>query len=506
MTSRILREAGPVHLKELLELCAVDSELFSRTFFPKTVRQESPHFHSLIWNLIEGDQRLVNVQIFRGGAKTSLLRLYTAKRIAYGLAHTVLYIGKSEGHAVRSVKWLRRQVEFNKAFAGAFKLSKGMKWQDTEISIHHGVDNYDVSVMAMGITGSVRGINEDDYRPDLIVIDDVIDEENSSTDEGRHKISELIYGALKESLAPASESPDAKMVMLQTPLNKQDASTLALSDREWSSASFGCWTSDTADRQLSEQESAWPQRWPSATLRLEKTAAIERNKLSLWLREKECKIVSPETSAFNADWLQYFDLEPSYMTKIMAIDPVPPPSEIQIAKGFRGKDYEAFAVVGKHQGDYYLLDYSINRGHEPNWTVSEFFRLALKWQPRRIIVEAVAYQRTLAWILRKAMNHQKRYFVIKESDDKRKKFDKIVDGLSGPASNSHLFIREDQHEFIEQFRSYPDVSNDDLIEAVAVAVAELSGESVLDLEDDEYEEIIMEERGIKPLSYDRGAP
>ena len=458
-------------LSELVKLCAVDSNLFAHTFFPKTLRQSSAPFHKEIWNILDSKDRLVNVQVFRGGAKTTLLRIYAAKRIAYGLAHTILYVGKSEGHALRSVKWLRRQIEFNHAYSQTFGLRAGKKWQDVEAEIYHGTDDYPIWIMATGITGSVRGILQDDFRPDLIIVDDVLDEENTATPEQRQKITTLIYGALKESLAPASEAPDAKLSLLQTPLNREDASTLALADNEWRSAVFGCWTSDTADFPLTRQESAWASRWPSETLRKEKQAAIDRNQLSLWLREKECKIVSPETSSFKPEWLQFYDLTPEHMTVVLVIDPVPPPSDIQIAKGLRTKDFEALTVVGRHKNDFYLLDYSLNRGHEPNWTIAEFFRLALKWHPRRVIVESVAYQRTLAWLLKEAMRHQGRYYVIEETDDKRKKYDKIVDGLSGPASNKRLHIKREHSEFVSQFTSYPDVSHDDLIETVAVGVA-----------------------------------
>ncbi len=491
-------------LDELIELCAVDNDLFGSTFFPKTARQKSPPFHKEIWELLESNHRLVNLQVFRGGAKTSILRMYTAKRIAYHFAHTILYVGKSEGHATRSVKWLRRQIEFNKPFAQAYQLKPGSKWQDTEAEIFVGKEEKPVWIIAMGITGSVRGINMDDFRPDLIVVDDVLDEENSATPGQRQKISDLIYGALKESLAPESEAPDAKLAMLQTPMGKEDASTLALDDPEWKSKVFGCFTEATTNLSLHNQESVWPERWTSEVLRNEKRAAIERNKLSLFIREKECKIISPETSSFREEWLQFYDLLPEdRITSVMAVDPVPPPSDIQIAKGMRGKDYEAFAVVGRHKGNFYLLEYSIRRGHEPDWSISEFFRLCLKWLPRKVIVEAVAYQRTLAWLFKKAMDHQRRYFVIQEMTDKRSKYDRIVDGLSGPSANKKLFIRKDHHEFIAQFRAYPDIANDDLIEAVAVAVAELSN---FGYDESAYEDLMEEEDDIPVLAYVRGAP
>lgn len=496
---------GVVSSVELVQLGAVDSIFFSRTFFPRAIRQSSPNMHREVWNLLEEpNSRLVNIQIFRGGAKTTLLRCYTAKRIAYGLAHTILYIGKSEGHAARSIKWLRTQIEHNKQFVQTFNLRAGKKWSDTEAEIWQGTDEFPVWIVGMGITGSVRGINMDNFRPDLIVVDDVIDEENSSTPDGRKKISDLIYGALKESLAPASEAPDAKMVMLQTPLNREDASTVALTDPEWKSAKFGCWTEETKDFPTEQQESVWPSRWTSAELRKEKEASFARNKVSLWMREKECRIISPETSAFRPEWLKYYDLEPEGLTTVLAIDPVPPPTDLQISKGLRGKDYECLAVVGRRGADYYLLEYSAHRGHEPNWTIAEFFRLCLKYRPRKVVVETIAYQKTLSWLLKKAMENQRRYWVIEDFADRRKKFDRIVDGLSGPTAEGHFYVKPEQVEFIQQFTEYPDVAYDDIVEAVAVATQKVS-ELIYD-DTGDYDAYLYEEDNMKTLTYQRGCP
>ena len=494
-----------VDLEELIELCAIDSELFCRTFFAETFRQASPAIHREAWALLESEHRYVNIQMARDFAKTTLLRAYTAKRIAYALAHTILYIGKSEGHAIRSVDWPRSQIQYNRPFSGAFGLFPGKKWQDTKMEILHKGEgeNRKIVVLGMGITGSVRGINEEGRRPDLIVIDDVIGDDNAATPEQRQKIEDLILGALKNSLAPATEVPDAKIVMLQTPLDKEDASCKALQDPEWESLVFGCWTKATMGLPIEQQRSAWPARWPDATLRAEKTAAIQRNKLSIWLKEKECILTSPETSSFREDWLQFWTVLPERMQIVIVIDPVPPPSDIQIKKGLKGKDYEAFAVVGLHSGRYFLLEYAVQRGHEPDWTIAEFFRLAEKYKPRAIVVESVAYQRTLAWLLRNAMRVRRRYFVVKEYTDKRKKFDRILDGLSGPAAAGQFYVNRAHTDFIEQFRTYPSVSHDDLIEAVAIGISELSGANY-DLVDADY--TVEDERDIPPLQYALGAP
>lgn len=496
-----------VDMREIVELGAVDSVFFAETFFPKTMRMKSPPFAHEVWNALDSTSRLVNLQIFRGGSKTSICRVFGAKKVAYAQARTILWIGKSQDKAIHSVKWLRKQVEFNKLYANTFSLRPGSKWQDLECEIFHGVDEVPITILAYGITGPVRGINIDDYRPDLILLDDIIDEEIAASPVQRETVENLVYGALKESLAPVTEAPDAKMVMLQTPMNRDDLSMKALKDREWRSVRVSCWTKETEDLDLEERISSWETRFPSDVLRNEKRAAIRRNQVSIFTREKECKIVAREEATFLEHWLRFYDLEPDEekFYTIMLIDPVPPPSEAELKKGLRDKDFECLTIITRVHDKFYLREYSAKRGHDPSWTISEFFRLAGRYNPRRIYVESVAYQRTLAWLLRKAMEHQRRYYVIEEITDKRSKHQRIVDGLSGPASNGKLFIRREHEDFIQQFVDYPNVSHDDIIETVAVGCEKLSGRGADD-PGESWEEILEEERDLPRLNYARGAP
>src|SRR5262245_22185504 len=128
----------PTH--ELIKLCAADSDFFAHTFFPKATRAISPPFSKQIWSALENPKhRLLNIEVFRGGAKTTRLRIFTAKRIAYGISRTILYVGASESHAVRSVQWLRSQIEpligadgtaQPSAFAATFGLRPGKTWPE----------------------------------------------------------------------------------------------------------------------------------------------------------------------------------------------------------------------------------------------------------------------------------------------------------------------------------------------------------------------------------------
>src|SRR5687767_2949201 len=213
---------------------------YGTIFFPKTVRQASPTFHSTIGRVLyDASVRYAAFMVFRDGAKTTLLRIFTSQRIAYAISRTIMFVSISQAHSVLSVRWLKRQVEQNTRWASAFGLVKGDKGTDEWIEIVH-TKQLDaegkpirINVLAAGITGQIRGFNIEDFRPDLIVCDDISNEEPTATEEQRLKYFDLFFNALANSLAPESEAPAAKMVLLQTPLNKMDIITQCEKDPEW---------------------------------------------------------------------------------------------------------------------------------------------------------------------------------------------------------------------------------------------------------------------------------
>jgi len=454
-------------IEEVVKLGAVDPLFFGRVFFPKAMGQRSPGFHREVMEaLVAPQNRYVAVEVFRGGAKTTLLRVFTALRIAYGLSHTILFVSDSQAHALKSLEWLKKAVMFNRLFAEVFGLRPGVRWALEDIEIVSERTGHTARVLALGITGQIRGINIDDHRPDLIVVDDACSEENVGTPEQRQKLQQLFFGALEKSLVPRTENPHAKMVLLQTPLDRDDLVECCMRDPQWFSLRFGCFDESG--------ESRWPERFPTEQLLADKEAHIRRNQLSLWMREMECRVVSKETSYFRAEWLRHWEILPDRMSVVMAIDPAPPVSEEARKKGRLG-DYQVIVAVGFHQGKAYLLEYVMNRDQEVEELAAEFFRMAEKYRPRKVVVESVAYQRTLARYLKVKMREVGRFVPVIEVTDKRKKRDRILQALSGRAANGDLYIHASHVEFVEQFADYPDVRHDDLLDAVAMALDHSGG-------------------------------
>jgi phage terminase large subunit-like protein len=507
MPPQLAEKRAPT-LAELVSLCAVDDRLFCKTFFPLTFRDEFPSYSDRIDDALASCNRYINLQIFRGGAKTTKCRAYAARRIAYGQSRTIMIITAAQDKAEKTVRWLKKAVTRNRFFASTFQLRPGRKWAENEIEVIHDLYHHTVAVVAFGIHGSVRGVNIDDYRPDLILVDDVVDEENSATVLQRDKIENLILGAVKNTLAPASECPDAKLVLLQTPLNAEDVSMKAAKDPQYLTIRQPCWTADTENLPLEMRRSVWEKRFPSKDLIKDKIGHIARNKASIFSREMEVKIVTAETAAFKREWLRYYDPDtmPSInkMHTVLAIDPVPPPSPNEVAKDLHTKNYEVLACVGHYKGDYYLLEYQCNRGHDPSWTVKTMFDLARKWKVKEIVVETFAYQKTLAWLLNAAMQTQRFYIPLTENRDKRSKFDKISDAFSQVCPFGNLYILPSMADFISQFTDYPSVVFDDILDAIAQAITRLKEIQIADSSEG-YDDPEIED-GFEPVKLIRSAP
>ena len=451
-----MSEVESVNLGELVRLCAVDDELYARVFFPKTVRQSSPPFHRKIDEALAGENRYISIMVMRDGAKTSKLRLFVSKRIAYGISHTILFVSSAQSHAIKSIEWVKRAVEFNTKWAQTFGLTKGSRWSSEDIEILHGVDKYPIRLIALGITGQIRGVNIDDYRPDLIVVDDPDDEETTATAEQRKKTSDLFFGALAKSLAPATEAPLAKMVLLQTPLNADDLVSTCTKDQQWLSLKFGCFDASG--------QSIWPARYPTETLLADKEAHVRRGQLAMWMREKECEIVPEGGASFNPENLKYWDVLPEKLTYIIAIDPA--------SSGAKGADDQVIAVLGFWRADVYLVEYTANKGEMPEAAVATLMEYITRYRPLCIVIESVAYQRVLAWYVEQEMKRSRKYVPVHRVQDRRRKADRILQAIGSVTGYGRLRVKTTHFEFLKQYGNYSPLGrdHDDVLDAVAMGI------------------------------------
>ena len=444
--------------KEAALLGAESLTLFGHLFFPRTFRQGSPAFHEDIGRRLYAPTRKNLLLVFRDGAKTTLLRTFCAQRIAYDISRTIMFVSVSQDHSIHSIRWLKRAVERNALYRDIFGLKPGNKWTDEWIEIHNDITGTVTNVLALGITGQIRGFNIDDFRPDLIVADDILSDENTRTKDQREKVSDLFEGALYNSLAAQSEAPAAKIVLLQTPFHVDDLAMRCAKDPHWNPAVYGILGPDG--------KSAWESKFPTAVVQEERDSAFIRGRKRLWMREKMCIIAKSENKLLDSEKLKYWTEVPTDLLHFMAIDPASADSP--------KADENVVMCVGIKGSDVYVLGYEASTNVMPDRCATQFFDLALRFPPiLRAGVESIAYQRVLAWYLETEMRNRGIYVPIDKIQDQRKKSDKILQHIPLLLAYGHLYIHASMRTFIEQMDEWDpsdDNVHDDILDALSMAI------------------------------------
>jgi phage terminase large subunit-like protein len=455
----LIKELSP---QELAFFYFKDHSAYKQEFFQNTVRQESPKFHKIIEDQLASGNRYNGFSVFRDGAKTTLLRIFASKRIAYGVSRTIVYVSNSSDNAERSIDWIKKQVEKNTKWASFYGLKPGRRWASNEIQIDHELLGITITMIAVGIRGQTRGINIEDYRPDLIIADDVDDEDTTNTPEQCRKYVKIFFGSIVRSLTPESENPHAMVCVLQTPLAEGDIISTCSRDPQWNVKQISCFSQNG--------ESNWPARYPLETLKKDKEAMTARRLLSVWLREMEVTIASDEGKAFDANWLKFYESLPASFDAIcIAIDPASADSD--------RADDNAIVMWGKSSGNYYLIAVSAETGQTHIDTsrilFEQFVPLARKLSNSVLLVgiETIGYQRNLKTQIEADQRNYGIFFVIQAIQDRRSKYDRILQAFSGNAFAGKVFCSKNDTKFIEQFTLYDRaIAHEDVLDASAIAL------------------------------------
>jgi predicted phage terminase large subunit-like protein len=452
----------------VIDTCADDLIFFGKTFFPKTFKNESPEFHHEIAELIDGPEN-GQAAVFRGGSKTTLTRVGCAKKLSFGETNMTLIIGKGQDHAIKTILWLKNQIENNKTWTDTFKIKKAMdkstgrpkKWTDEWITVYNELLDKEVNFIAYGILGQIRGMNLDDCRPDFIICDDILDDENSATEEQREKVKDRFWGAVMKSLTRKEENPLAKCIMLQTPIHPEDLSMDIRKLASWTSHVYSCFDA--------HGNSTWEEQFSTESLKAEKADYQRMNKMSVWNREMEVNPTSAELKLFRDTWINYYDLLPPGAIRILTVDPTPPPKNEKIEQNPSKLDDAVVMISGFHNHRFFCEDYYTTKSPQTSELVSKIFEYYIKYRPTYVGVETHLFQRTLKTELEKEMHIRGIFFMIIPIEDKRNKFVRIKDTLQGLASQGMVYIKSHMTDFYSQFVDYPQVKHDDILDAFSLA-------------------------------------
>jgi predicted phage terminase large subunit-like protein len=133
-------------------------------------------------------------------------------------------------------------------------------------------------------------------------------------------------------------------------------------------------------------------------------------------------------------------------------------------------DQAAIVVSGQAPDEKAFVLKTYARRDDPSEYVDAIFELAMRWRPRVVGIEQAGQQNTIHHFEKKMKREGVYFNVVPLKHMNRVKEERIRTSLEPIIASQELFVLHSQTELIEQLKNYPDVANDDVVDALAYAV------------------------------------
>lgn len=485
------------------KLGAIDMEFFGRAYFPHYFSRPSPEFHrelDAIWQqgvlkgrypLTPADTKAISrlpgvrraVAAPRGHAKTTDLTFKgTMHSTLYGYKHYPIIISDSSEQAEGFLDNIRVEFEENTAILEDFGPLAGSVWRSNVL-----VTKTNIKIEAIGSGKKIRGRKHRNWRPDLIILDDVENDENVRTPEQRSKLKNWFDKAVSKS---GDDYTD--IVYIGTLLHYDSLLAKTLTNPAYRSIKY------KAVIQFSQADDLW-QQWESIftdlsnddreadalaffqahkAAMLEGTQVLWEEKLSYYdlmvMRvsegeasfnsEEQNEPINPDDCLFMEEWFEYYnEAEINFRDPVFDFFGFIDPS---LGKTKRS-DFSAIVTLAKHRssGYMYVVDADIERRH-PDRIIADvlakerWLRASFGHGYRKLGAETNQFQWFLKEELAKASAKAGLYLPIEEVQQTSDKVMRIQT-LQPDVKNKYIKFNRRHKRLLEQLTQFPMGAHDD---------------------------------------------
>lgn len=308
---KLLREAdswGSVNtesvegdLRQIIAALRVDAEFFIEFFLAEQLDMPVPEFHKQIWSLLtDQEKERVLLAIPRDHAKTTLAKLVVVWYWLFTTHRFCVYLSNTNAIAKGACKDI---IEF--LFTPNFQQVFG-KVEMVKSSENESLWIFDLKtpsgqvkrciLRAIGQGQQMRGINIDNQRPDIAVIDDVEDNENTSSEAQQKKLDMWMFGPFIKALARKK-----KILWLGNMLSKTSLLARLSRNARWNPVVFGCLIRDNASGVL---HPLWEGKWSVDALKDDFKEYKDLGLIESWMCEM-MNMPGHGENGFTADQIHY---------------------------------------------------------------------------------------------------------------------------------------------------------------------------------------------------------
>lgn len=370
---------------QAIELLREGQEFFVHFFMGEELEYEIPQFH------LDGFKFLLSTTVSRvalawprSHAKTTYAKLAVVWYLLFTDYRFVVYLSNT---ATVAKDALRDVIAFMQSdnFVSLFGEPKWLKHNETE-----GQHIFEINVprdgrfvrkrcilKALGAGQQVRGLNIDHQRPQLAVVDDLEDNENTETEAARTKLRGWVYGPFLKAL---SRKPVAKVIWLGNYISNQALLRHICDSPAWTSMRYGCLKANG--------EPLWPDLWPLEALKADFEEYRAANISGKWMAEMMNLPMPDGMGLIKPDEIHYEALpnEEDIEAVFITIDPA-------ISQELHA-DSSALAVHAINGPRTQIVE-TVKGKFGPMELFSVCLALCMKWRVRVVGIEAIQYQAAL---------------------------------------------------------------------------------------------------------------
>jgi predicted phage terminase large subunit-like protein len=284
-------------LCDLLAACHGSSKLIAEIFMSKdtfTRPFDPPHLQ--MFDILDDPcirRKLIVAP--RGIGKTTIVsKPFLIRHILFQNKRHIVYVSKTNTHALNQTENLKWELMTNPYFSRIFGSIKSDNFSKDEWITSSGV-----KVVPRGAGQQIRGLLFRQWRPDLIVIDDLEDPELVLNEDHRAKLWDWFHADVMNSLAV-----DGEIVIIGSLLHEKSllARLLTLTS-QWKTLKLRIWDE--------QHVSLFPNYKSTEEIRKIFEEHRETGSLDLFARELCGDVISKENARFQQSMFKYYNEDPS---------------------------------------------------------------------------------------------------------------------------------------------------------------------------------------------------
>lgn len=389
-----------------------DYEFFAEFFLGGELERSIPEFHFQTWDLMTSAAvSRVLMAIPREHAKTTQAKLSAVWHFMFTDRRFMVYLSNTNTIALNACKDIFAFFETQNYINtyGAIEVetaSEGNSLWIFKIKLANGKQKRCI-LRAMGANQQMRGINIDNQRPDIAVVDDVEDLENTESEKLQKKLDKWIFSTFIKALTRNHKIIWIGNMLRKTSLLARLTTNPAFKEK-WSSLVLGALIRNPVTNEL---EPLWPELWSLEALRADYQEYLAIGQAESWFCEM-MNMPGHGENGFQPEQMHYHlvGLPEDYLATFITIDP---------AFGLDASKHDRSAIVVHgipKDGPPQVLCYKTGNMTEP-----EIFRESMAftrhWKCWTWGIERVAAQKVLLTLFELYLLQMQEYRVRLEALD-----------------------------------------------------------------------------------------